>query len=214
MEIQRPIETWYENQRFKTRGEARFRMLTGLIGVDAVYEPQGWATRDSAGTFTFYSPDFWLPDIPLVDEMGELLSTGMTVEVKGQPGMADVHKVLKALGVARRNLSNPFPGGLLCWSIMPPQLLYGHPSHSVIEVVGDKVLVHQVGFDRIGDQTVLRRSHEGSADWSIASFDGKTAWQNGRFRRPGHNPQQILPTPGWLSEAYFAAMNAFVPFAR
>lgn len=69
------IETEYAGHRFRSRLEARWAVFFDAMGIDWVYEPQGY----HLGNGDKYLPDFWLPGA----------FNSCWVEVKGAPTEAD-----------------------------------------------------------------------------------------------------------------------------
>ena len=55
----KPIETFYNNYRFRSRLEARHALCYDLLGIRYEYEPEGLVLSDGS----FYLPDFYLPDL-------------------------------------------------------------------------------------------------------------------------------------------------------
>ena len=53
----KPIETHYKGYRFRSRLEARWAVFFDTLGVQWVYEPEGFELGDGVR----YLPDFWLP---------------------------------------------------------------------------------------------------------------------------------------------------------
>jgi len=51
------IETNYKGYRFRSRLEARWSLFLDTLGVDWVYEDEGYILPDG----TLYLPDFWFP---------------------------------------------------------------------------------------------------------------------------------------------------------
>lgn len=68
------IETVYNGYRFRSRLEARWAVFFDVLGLEYVYEPEGF---DMGGTW--YLPDFWLSGLPSLAG-GE---PGWWVEIKG-----------------------------------------------------------------------------------------------------------------------------------
>ncbi len=64
------IETQYKGYRFRSRLEARWAVFFDALGIEWVYEPEGYEKEEGGKTLR-YLPDFWLPKI------------GLWVEVKG-----------------------------------------------------------------------------------------------------------------------------------
>lgn len=58
MEAIRPIETTYNQTRFRSRLEARWARLFDALGVEWAYEHEGYETPHGR-----YLPDFWLPQV-------------------------------------------------------------------------------------------------------------------------------------------------------
>ena len=57
-----PIETTYKGCRFRSRLEARWAVLFDALGIQWVYEPQGFMVTDGLGAQPVaYLPDFHLP---------------------------------------------------------------------------------------------------------------------------------------------------------
>lgn len=52
-----PVQTHYRGVTYRSRTEARWAVFFAALGVDAVYEAEGY---DLGGTW--YLPDFWVPD--------------------------------------------------------------------------------------------------------------------------------------------------------
>jgi hypothetical protein len=68
----RAIETHYKGYRFRSRLEARWAVFFDSLGIEWVYEPEGFELSDGSR----YLPDFWLPSF----------SGGMWAEVKPDGG--------------------------------------------------------------------------------------------------------------------------------
>jgi len=64
----KPIETMYNDYRFRSRLEARWAVFFDTVGIEYEYEQEGY----DLGKLGWYLPDFWLP------------SCNMWAEVKGQ----------------------------------------------------------------------------------------------------------------------------------
>ena len=63
----KPIETYYNGYRFRSRLEARWAVFFDALGIRYQYEIEGYKLSDGQ----YYLPDFFLPD------------DGYYVEVKG-----------------------------------------------------------------------------------------------------------------------------------
>ena len=53
----KPIETVYNGYRFRSRSEARWAVFFDTLGIEYIYEPEGFTFPDG----TNYLPDFYLP---------------------------------------------------------------------------------------------------------------------------------------------------------
>lgn len=73
----KPIETYYNGYRFRSRLEARWAVFFDEVGIKYQYEPEGFVLSDG----TYYLPDFYLPDLRL------------WVEVKGVMDMESKKKI-------------------------------------------------------------------------------------------------------------------------
>ena len=73
----KPIETYYNGYRFRSRLEARWAVFFDAMGIKYEYEPEGFTMSDG----TMYLPDFYLPE------------SGQFFEVKGVMTDTDLHKV-------------------------------------------------------------------------------------------------------------------------
>lgn len=58
MESIKPIETYYNGYRFRSRLEARWAVFFDAAGIRYEYEPEGFNLGDGY----YYLPDFYLPD--------------------------------------------------------------------------------------------------------------------------------------------------------
>lgn len=71
------IETVYKGYRFRSRTEARWKILLDEAGISNVYEPEGYKLSDG----TLYLPDFYLKD------------QDTFLECKGIMSKEDEHKI-------------------------------------------------------------------------------------------------------------------------
>lgn len=55
------IETRYKGYRFRSRLEARWAVFFDALGIEWVYEPEGYEKKDCNGNTIRYLPDFYLP---------------------------------------------------------------------------------------------------------------------------------------------------------
>jgi len=82
----KPIETFYNGYRFRSRLEARWAVFFDAVGIKYEYEPEGYVLSDG----TCYLPDFYLP------EMDEFF------EVKGVLKLTDERRVKQFIDEYRR----------------------------------------------------------------------------------------------------------------
>ena len=57
----KPIETYYNGHRFRSRLEAKWAVFFDAAGIRYQYEPEGFVLSNG----TYYLPDFYLPDLKL-----------------------------------------------------------------------------------------------------------------------------------------------------
>lgn len=75
------IETVYKGYRFRSRLEARWAVFFDAVGIEWLYEPEGFEKRIGGDNFARYLPDFYLPE------------SGTWVEVKGSLSSNDAEKL-------------------------------------------------------------------------------------------------------------------------
>ena len=68
----KPIETFYNGYRFRSRLEARWAVYFDALAVKYQYEPQGYKLCDGV----YYLPDFYLPDMETYVEIKPIGSEG------------------------------------------------------------------------------------------------------------------------------------------
>lgn len=73
----KPIETYYNGFRFRSRLEARVAVFLDALGIKYYYELEGYRLQDG----TMYLPDFYLPD------------QDFFLEVKGVMQNTDMNKI-------------------------------------------------------------------------------------------------------------------------
>lgn len=61
----KPIETFYNGYRFRSRLEARWAVFFDDLGIEYEYEPEGFKLSDGR----FYLPDFYLPKFSIFVEI-------------------------------------------------------------------------------------------------------------------------------------------------
>ncbi len=59
------IETRYKGYRFRSRLEARWAVYFDVLGIEWVYEPEGYKLAEGV----LYLPDFWLPQVRMFAEV-------------------------------------------------------------------------------------------------------------------------------------------------
>ena len=90
----KPIETGYNDYRFRSRLEARYAVFFDVLGVEYQYEPEGY----DLGEAGWYLPDFYLP------------KHNAFIEVKGQSPTKEEVEKLYTLGDQKKCLVFLFEG--------------------------------------------------------------------------------------------------------
>lgn len=80
MSTANPIQTYYAGCHFRSRLEARWAVFFDYMGIEWLYEPEGYVLSDG----TYYLPDFFLPEC------------GTWVEVKGSDATLDKKLMYRA----------------------------------------------------------------------------------------------------------------------
>ena len=88
----KPIETFYNGYRFRSRLEARWAVFFDAIGIKYLYEPEGYRLSDG----TCYLPDFYLP------EMNSFF------EVKGELKLTDERKIKQFISETKQPVTIGF----------------------------------------------------------------------------------------------------------
>jgi len=96
MEI-KAIETQYKGYRFRSRLEARWAVLFDALGVEWIYEKEGF----DLGNAGWYLPDFWLPHP--TKEQAEI-GWGLWCEIK--PIRTTEQELQKAIALAAQTKHN------------------------------------------------------------------------------------------------------------
>ena len=126
----KPIETQYKGYRFRSRLEARWAVFFETLGIDWLYEPEGFEKENTEGEMIRYLPDFYLP------------GTDTWIEVKGDNEllMAD-HKRLSELLDFGSFISDSYKtnGGLL---------LLGNIPNPVSSMIFHPLIQHHKGLVR------------------------------------------------------------------
>lgn len=101
----KPIETYYNGYRFRSRLEARWAVFFDAAGIKYQYEPEGYKYTDFDGNEYYYLPDFYLLDLKT------------WVEVKGSDKslMDDIYKICNAVDWD----NTPMSDGLLILGEIP-----------------------------------------------------------------------------------------------
>lgn len=86
----KPIETYYNGYRFRSRLEARWAVFFDSLHIKYEYEPQGFDLGDGL----YYLPDFLLHDVVPRYAQGDE-KQDLYVEVKGTPNATDAKKIAK-----------------------------------------------------------------------------------------------------------------------
>lgn len=82
----KPIETYYDGYKFRSKLEARWATFFNEAGIKYEYEKEAYNLGDC-----YYTPDFWLPELK------------RWVEVKGQePTEIETHKLYKLLAMTNQ----------------------------------------------------------------------------------------------------------------
>lgn len=105
MESIKPIETFYNGYRFRSRLEARWAVFFDSIGLKYVYEPEGFKAVSHYGETFCYLPDFYFPE------------NGYYGEVKGQLSM--IKNEAKKLAWCINNNATPIAKGIIILGQIP-----------------------------------------------------------------------------------------------
>lgn len=71
------IQTEYDGYKFRSRLEARWAVFFNVLGINWIYEPEGFVLEDGS----MYLPDFYLPDLNIWVEVKGVLSTKDTSRI-------------------------------------------------------------------------------------------------------------------------------------
>lgn len=112
----KPIETYYNGFKFRSKLEARWAVAFDVMGYKYEYEPEGFDCGDGV----YYLPDFYLPD------------HGVWVEIKGKPLSDEEQMKINKFCEAKCDITN---GGerfrLLMGQIPLPMCLDGKPTSAI-----------------------------------------------------------------------------------
>lgn len=101
MEEIKAIETYYNGYRFRSRLEARWAVFFDAAGIKYEYEPEGFTLSDG----TRYLPDFYLPDVHILD----LERKGLWCDVKSGKDGEDYSKILQFSADINRDVAILLP---------------------------------------------------------------------------------------------------------
>jgi hypothetical protein len=88
----KPIETFYNGYRFRSRTEARWAAFFDSAGLQFEYEKEGFVWDDG----TKYLPDFWLPSLNLWIEIKPELNFVESVPLDARPFTASTIQTLRS----------------------------------------------------------------------------------------------------------------------
>lgn len=101
----KPIETYYNGYRFRSRLEARWAILFDAMGWPYEYEPEGY----DLGKAGWYLPDFWIPICPKNNFTG-YTGAGYFIEIKGNELTKNEKKKVAALSYYSKHTVRVFVG--------------------------------------------------------------------------------------------------------
>lgn len=142
----KPIETYYNGYRFRSRLEARWAVFFDYMGIKYEYEYEGFEIDFEDGPLR-YLPDFWFPEYELFGEV-------KGVDCRGQIPQKDAEKMSWMIDfggpcangiILLGNLPNPYGATTMNWAIwrwMGKGLEYGY-------LIGDTPKNHDKGLDSI-----------------------------------------------------------------
>lgn len=105
----KPIETFYNGYRFRSRTEARWAVFFDAAGIEYVYEPEGYDLGDAG----WYLPDFWIPNASYRKyKREELKNNGVFLEIKpDETSLEDLESGYKYNTLAKQS---GYPVVLVC----------------------------------------------------------------------------------------------------
>ena len=138
----KPIETYYDGYKFRSRLEARWAVFFNTVRTPYQYEPEGFDLG-----LTWYLPDFFLPELgtwveikplPLpFDEFGDVRDKGSILTIHTQAGPTAIAKMLLLKdGLSKGKISRQH------------FIFYGIPGIPQIEAIGAdwQLLSGSLGF--------------------------------------------------------------------
>lgn len=97
----KPIETRYDDHRFRSRTEARWAVFFNALGLEYHYEKEGY---DLEGDW--YLPDFHLPAFPMWLEVKGAAPSDREIELCKRLSRITGERVLLAIGAPRAGAAN------------------------------------------------------------------------------------------------------------
>jgi hypothetical protein len=92
------IPTRYKGYRFRSRTEARWAVYFDALGIEYIYEPEGYVLPDG----TWYLPDFWLPQVSMFAEVkGKAFTEAEIAKCAALDGCSGMAKGINASRAAR-----------------------------------------------------------------------------------------------------------------
>lgn len=114
MEQIKPIETFYNGYRFRSRLEARWAVFFDTAGIEYEYEPEGFDCGDGV----YYLPDFYLPENDVwVEIKGKALTEEERLKIEK---FADAKCDITKTGTRFRLLEGQIPA---TFDWMPPGIV-------------------------------------------------------------------------------------------
>lgn len=197
----KPIETHYKGHRFRSRLEARWAVFFDTLGVEWVYEPQGYVVGDGRP----YLPDFWVP------------SLSVWVEVKGVLTHHDLQAIAAAAGSTGLPMSldddrQPSRDALSTWGAR--LLLLGNipepkraPHHALLAFVAGETVIYRSFIGRLSGQwRPVPIGHPVPAD-QLAKRPAESS-EESRINMLSTEPLARVDEDGRVTNAYRAARSA------
>lgn len=155
------IETEYDGHLFRSRLEARWAVFFHNFGIKYIYEFEGFKTDIGDGEYSYYLPDFYLPEYDKY------------VEVKGydEALKKDSEKVAYSIDYCSTPVSNglvivgdiPNPGKIVWGNIPMFTYLYWHKG-----IVREHAAFIDHGFKKavFGNESILNAMYSYTKDYS------------------------------------------------
>jgi hypothetical protein len=100
----KPIETTHDGYRFRSRLEARWAIFLDSLGLEYVYEPEGYEFPDG----TRYLPDFWLPRLDMYIEVKPTVDIAMQDKNHWSPFVLHCNSLTICTGVPGHHETRTF----------------------------------------------------------------------------------------------------------